>query len=134
MPSRLMLLLLMLPPALLNHDLTMMLVVHALRVQATRTDIMIQDLVFDNDGRDTTQGYHAPASRMIPPRIMAPHDSTQNHDPIPKSSSATVSSACSCPAGYARPLLAPSCMAKPNMRHVPMAHLRQIATDLWAAL
>ena len=39
--------------------LTMMLVVHALRVQATRTDIMIQDLVFDNDGRDTAQGYHA---------------------------------------------------------------------------
>ena len=53
------LLLLMLPPALLNHDLTMMLVVHALRVQATRTDIMIQDLVFDNDGRDTAHGYHA---------------------------------------------------------------------------
>ena len=59
MPPRLMLLLLMLPPALLNHDLTMMLVVHALRVQATRTDIMIQDLVFDNDGRDTAHGYHA---------------------------------------------------------------------------
>ena len=136
MPPRLMLLLLMRPPALLNHDLTMMLVVHDLRVQATRTDIMINDLVFDNDGMYTTQGDQATASRMISPRIMAPHDSTQNHDPIPNISSATVSvsSAGSCPAGDARPLIAPSCMTNPNMRHVPMAHLWQTATDLWAAL
>ena len=136
MPRRLMLMLLMLPPALFNHDLAMMVVVHDLRVQEIRTHIMIHDLVFDNGGKYTTQGYHAPSFRMIPSTIMAPHDVTRNHDPIPKSPSAIapVSSASSCPAGYARPLLASFCEPKPSMMHVPMAHLRQIATDLWAAL
>ena len=52
---------------------------------------------FYYDVRCMTHGCQGP--HMIPPRIMR-HDPTQNHDGIPKSSSATVSSSGSHAAGY----------------------------------